>query len=693
MNGAMNARRHSGYALRMCALVLSCCAVLGFPAQCWCQHSPDASLPETPPTPPPDPATPSTGPVPGNVTLSNAPFVVQVPVHLVGKVTRVQAVNEKGEPLADSVPDGSGLAMFNAGHLGPGWYRLRFLDDTGTVLGDTTAAVLEPFDRPWDPARNPIAVDLAVSWLAPADMPDAMAQLTRLARLAGVGWTRDRLRWRDLQPEAGAWVETSTRYDEAASLQRQAGVEVLSVFHDLPPWARTPDGSPADLRLVYRFCARVAERFRGKISAWEPWNEANAGNFGGWPIHQMCAWQKAAFLGFKSGDPGLTVCWQPIAGANTAAQARGVLDSGVARYFDVYTIHNYDWAHSFADLWVHSSLAASGKPVWVTESDRGVAGDGSNDFDDLPETLALLKAKYLPQQFALAMASGASRIFHFILADYSETHGDRPIRFGLLRGDLTPRPAYVALAVAARELAGARCLGRRRFEDAPDLWAVGFRDRDPGRGDTLVMWAEREVDWPERGNTSVGYTLPDALREPARCVDYLGRSIPTPKVFTGGPVYLVYPRGTLSAWFDDPGERAQSSESDLPTLSRGVVLEAWFPGDPPRSFPAGWTPEYYPALKPGEAHAMRLAVYHLGDGQPIRCGLNVISRPANWQVAFESTELTLEPMDRVEVGATVTVPWDPGPADADKAWWIRLEVGGEDGTSLDTLAVAVQAIE
>ena len=36
-----------------------------------------------------------------------------------------------------------------------------------------------------------------------------------------------------------------------------------------------------------------------------PWNEANIDHFGGHTIDEMCSLQKAAYLGFKSRDPGV----------------------------------------------------------------------------------------------------------------------------------------------------------------------------------------------------------------------------------------------------------------------------------------------------------------------------------------------------------------------------------------------------
>ena len=657
-------------------------AMLGRPSRCACQD------PVMPPPPVDDGGQTDSNPAPvaGNVIEAGAALWVRIPDLTNEQVVRVEARDETGQVVSDA-PVGPGLmAVFHRGTLPPGWYQLRLLDASGQVQASTTAAVLRSFEGPWDPERNPVAVDMAVSWLAPFDIPDASKAMIRLARMAGTGWVRDRLRWRELQTGPDAWAETS-QYDRTAVLQQEAGLKVLSVFHDIPVWARNQDDSQTDLRYLYRFCEGLARRLRGYIDAWEPWNEANARNFGGWPIHRMCAWQKAAYLGFKAGDPAVPVCWQPIGGVNTAAQVRGILDSGVPAYCDVYAIHSYDWAHSFKVLWSEALRAASGKPLWVTEIDRGIAGDGTDSLDDLPPERALLKAQYIPQEYALAMACGADRIFHFILADYSEIHAEQPIRFGLLRRDLTPRPAYVSLAVTARMLAGTECLGVRRFEEAPDLWAAGFRSLDPGRGDVLLMWAERDVEWHDRGKTVVDYTLPRALRGPRQCVDYLGRDVPVPTRFSGVPVFMSYPRGALTIWFDQLDDRLPQKNA-AGTLAR-VVLDAWFSENPPRSFPAGWTPEFYPLLHPGP-QVLRIAVYHLSDQGALTGAIRVSGLPAGWQVDPERLAFSLGPMDRAKLEMSVTVPEDPGPADADQAWWIRLTAEHDAGTVLDTLAVAVR---
>ena len=113
------------------------------------------------------------------------------------------------------------------------------------------------------------------------------------------------MRWRDVEPQPGRFADATTTYDLSADLQARHGLKVLQVFHGTPRWA-VDDGEssgryPADLRHAYRFCRAMASRYKGRVQAWEPWNEANVATFGGHTSDEMCSYQKAAYLGFKAG--------------------------------------------------------------------------------------------------------------------------------------------------------------------------------------------------------------------------------------------------------------------------------------------------------------------------------------------------------------------------------------------------------
>jgi len=127
-------------------------------------------------------------------------------------------------------------AVLDLGPLSIGWYRLEFSSTNGSDQIWTSLAVLGRVRTPV-PADSPIAVDSAAAWFARENAAQ-QHQLASLATLAGVGWVRDRLRWRDIQPQPGELAAPPTTYDTSADAHREAGLAVLQVFHDTPPWAR-----------------------------------------------------------------------------------------------------------------------------------------------------------------------------------------------------------------------------------------------------------------------------------------------------------------------------------------------------------------------------------------------------------------------------------------------------------------------
>lgn len=595
---------------------------------------------------------------PGNVYVTGETVGVQVPELYVELGLSWRLLDERGVRLGDGKV-ASGVGEVEVGTLGVGWYRMEFLDEAGEVEGFTTAAVLARLEASI-PVGSPVCVDTAAAWFA-RDDEDGQARLAHLAALAGVSWVRDRARWSELQPARDQWATGETTYDTSAKVHAAEGLGVLQVFHDTPVWAREEGQGRGrfapDLRDVYRFARGVAGRFRGRVGAWEPWNEANVGTFGGHTVDEMCSWQKAAWLGFKSGDAGLLVGWNATAAVPTDEHTRGVLLNEVWPYFDTYNIHSYDWAHGYDELWKPARDAASGRPIWVTEADRGTRHTGVAPFYDQDPRGELLKAHWMAQSYAQSLFAGSRRHFHFILGHYHEPNG---VQFGLLRLDLTPRPAYVALAAAGRFLAGAEVIGRWQVRE--DLQVYVFRAMPDGvERDVAVVWAEREVDWPERGRCRVEWDAPEVLRK-GEAWDYLGRRVDggLPGVVGSAPFFVVMERGAAGRLpLEEPPELAGWREGGAVS----VVLQSRF-GEMARVKVEDrpWSEGYAYGVSAGEWVDWDLWVYNFGEReQSVR--LEVESIPEGWEVELGEGRVVVGVMGRQVVRCRVRVGADVGAGD------------------------------
>jgi hypothetical protein len=594
---------------------------------------------------------------PGNVFLAGEAVSISLPAAPSRGSTQWRLLDDRGQVLRigtcpGGAPDkASKLALVP---LDLGWYRLEFGATNQPAPAWTSLAVLRRLQTPV-PADSPVALDSAAAWFAPNDVAQ-QKRLANLAALAGVSWVRDRLRWRDLQPQPGSLTAPPTTYDTSADAHRQAGVQLLQVFHDTPAWAR--EGGSAggqfapDLRRVYELGRALAIRFKGRVAAWEPWNEANVPSFGAHTVDQMCSWQKAAWLGFKAGDPDVLVGWNATAAVPTPAHTEGVLANETWPYFDTYNLHTYDWAHAYADLWKPAREAAAGRPIWITEADRGTPHLKNAPWFDQDPRLERLKAEWMAQAYASSLFAGAKRHFHFILGNYQEPSG---VQFGLLRLDLTPRPAYVALAAVGRCLAGARVLGR--WQPGQQVQVYAFRAHPDGQErDVLVAWAEKEVDWDGRGTTTADWKLPPHLTVQG-VVDYLGRPLGTnlPKPLTSAPVFV----------FLAPGQAASlplQAPAALAPVRGGspspVVLQLSQPRSGARKVEdLPWSEGYAHTVAVGQTMELTLHAYNFTTNDIVG-RLQVMPAPSGWSLTLAAPNFQIQAMGRAQISGTLKISSD-----------------------------------
>lgn len=566
---------------------------------------------------------------PGNVVVEGERLSVRLPPAFMSGM-RWEMRDLDGKVVAHGTV-GQGADTAEAGLLPVGWYRVEGVDESGRGGAWTTAAVLKRLAVPV-PRDSPVCIDTANAWFTRTGKPESdakkMAAFASLAALAGVNGARDRLTWGEVEPSAGAFAE-HTRYDDSARILNAAGLDVLQVFHGTPGWAQTPrleseapgKRFPRDLRDQYRFCQAMARRFKGKIQAWEPWNEANIPGFGGHAIDEMCSLQKASYLGFKAGDPNLTVCWNVYAGSGSKLHTQGVIDNACWPYYDTYNIHSYSRVEQYLGEFATARTGACGRPLWISECGIHVRWNGERG--DLPESEEVRQAQFVPKSFATSLFSGVSRHFFFILGNYCESQ----VQFGLLRHDLTPRRGYLALAAVGRLLAGAQPVGRYT-NGASRVYA--FRARPDGVArDVLVAWSEK-------GATPAAFAKGLNV---AAAYDGYGRPLASglPRELGEAPVFAVLPSGEAAKLALEP--RLAVEPAPAQAACSPVVMQVLLPQEQTRlDCQAHQIPFGVESIVP-------VAVYNFG-GKPVCGALKADAPPAGWRVTLPTARVCLRPMER-----------------------------------------------
>ena len=363
------------------------------------------------------------------------------------------------------------------GVLPPGYYE--------AVAGDVVlplVVLIDPDKRVHGESR--LAMDNAMSWLVTADQWEHVAELLRLC---GIGCVRERLGWGEVERERGQF--NWGRYDRTATILHERGIDVYQIFHSVPTWCRAdkdPRAVPEDLRDVYRFAQALATQFRGRVQAWEAWNEPDI-SFFSHPSCECAAYQKAAFLGFRSVDPPSAywalrwptaparsprVCWRTVLAS--------IWTSGTTTFTPILRL-TPDRREGFLAQLARYDVVV---PDWITE-----AGDPQQGPEGvLTPSARLHQAQFLSRAFPQSLAAGVDRHFWFVFPFFHEGNGG----WGLFEPQQrAPFPGVAALATVTYALGRGDCLGTLSLADK-DGRAIAF-----ARGDgTAAVAVWRESDEP-----------------------------------------------------------------------------------------------------------------------------------------------------------------------------------------------------
>ena len=478
---------------------------------------------------------------PGNVFVAGEPVSIAAPP---GEGETWRAVDYEGKTAAE------GRVNEGRAELGPlavGYYEVA--RGTGRVSVGVLAGLRAP-----TPLDSPIGADVAMAWLVPREQMESVANL---CALAGLNRVRDRMDWGEIEPGRGDFAATN-RYDYPVRVQAAAGLQVLQVCHRSPAWANPNNKRfPLDLRDAWAFDRALARRWQSDVAAFEPWNEADIDMFGGHTGSEMASLQKAAWLGLKAGNPKATACLNVFA-LHRQTTLEDFQENEAWAYFDTFNLHHYEPFSGYPSLYADFRAVSAGRPLWVTECSVPVKWQGAARLQELSPKDLRLQSERAPITCALAIHEGAEAVFYFILPHYVEGQ----TQFGVLRKDLTPRPAFLALAAAGRLLASARPLGRVQAND-PAVRAYLFDAKPDGRrADVLVAWSEEPRS----------FELPQA---PQALFDHLGR----PREVSGGklklgaaPQFIVLGGGMRLPLAPPPARPAL-----LPGHPSPVVLQAVLP--------------------------------------------------------------------------------------------------------------------
>lgn len=290
--------------------------------------------------------------------------------------------------------------------------------------------------------------------------------------------------WKDLEPSKDDFH--FDRLDGLVNMARDHHVEMVLCFGKTPGWAssdrsagdenvRTQSAPPANLEDWRRFVDKVASRYKGRIQAYEVWNEPNWHGFYTGDVRTMVEMTRIAAQTIHAIDPSALVVSPSVTSFDGVDWFESFLEQGGARYVDIIGYHLYVTPDAPEQI---PALAAEVRsrmrrnhinlPLWDTET--GWANP--KHFTSSDE-----ESGYVARSLLLAWAAGINRFYWY-------AWDERDWCTLLLTDENSrPTPAAQAYGIVQNWMLGSRISGCT--EDSGHTWTCRLtKDSQPA----WIVW-------------------------------------------------------------------------------------------------------------------------------------------------------------------------------------------------------------
>ncbi|GHV28898.1 hypothetical protein AGMMS4952_13660 [Spirochaetia bacterium] len=308
------------------------------------------------------------------------------------------------------------------------------------------------------PSPEPRVIPTDIAGVVHAGDPVSAAENALLDEL-GIVWVRNTFRWRSIEPEKGVW--DFSRYDRVVEDNINSGRKMLIVLGFDTGWVHKngkPQDyiSPEELPYFLGYVEQVVTRYKGKVDAWEIWNEPNVSvRFWKGPAKDFYALSKAAAQKIRECDPGAKI----IAGSFFRVPhvfIKNMFKSGALDDIDGIAFHPYAATPKGA-LALYDTFAVlvreqgySGE-IWVTEVGYPTGGIYPSRVNEK------MFGAYIHDTVTGLAQRGARTIFWYQLTEgYTRDNTPHTLNserfFGLAYKDYEKKPGADEFAKAVHEL-------------------------------------------------------------------------------------------------------------------------------------------------------------------------------------------------------------------------------------------------
>jgi len=347
------------------------------------------------------------------------------------------AARSGGKPAATASPEAS-PSVAPSGGDSSGTAAATESGSSATSASESSSASVEPSASPGAVGSPSQAAEAAGAVIRPEffglHIHDPVGHSPSVAygsvRLWDSGVT-----WKQLEPSRDSWQfgALDAQVAHANALHK----DIIMVLGVTPQWAASRPGedanygagsasTPSDLADWTDYVRKLAQRYQGKITKWEVWNEPNAVLFWNDGAAAMVPLAKSAYEVLKAADPGNVVLSPGIIvrTENSPQWLDDYLAAGGGQYADVIAAHFYVKTgerpeHLRPSLErIQAIMTARGqadKPLWNTESSFGQVRSPTELFNEP------IASAYVARALALFAGHHVQRAYWYAWDDHGFT--------------------------------------------------------------------------------------------------------------------------------------------------------------------------------------------------------------------------------------------------------------------------------
>lgn len=338
---------------------------------------------------------------------------------------------------------------------------------------------------------NPFGVN---AFLEQEVEPQKLELAMQMIHNAGFHWIRQEFPWEDIEHSARGdfwdhkWNKSAwEKYDRIVNLANQYGLELIVRLGNPPTWARA-DGDasgtfapPDDFEDFGNFVYAVVERYRGKVTYFQVWNEPNIyPEWGEQPVDAAgyVRLLQTAYRRAKEANPDCVIISAGLAqtletgpkNLNDLTYLQQMYDAGVKGYFDIMGVMAYGLWTGPGDHRASPELTNFARPqlirdimvrngdgdkaLWATEIGWNALPQDFSGFPTYGRVTPDQQARYAVQAYQRAQEEwpwmGVMNYWFFKRATDTET-GQAFYYFRLVEPNFAPLPVYASLSDYANQ--------------------------------------------------------------------------------------------------------------------------------------------------------------------------------------------------------------------------------------------------